>query len=154
MNNARLLPRHFKILDLYMSGSMNYKQIAEEVGVSPMTVHRIVNMPNVQKDLSIRRNKKSADIDTLDTISLSSTVDSARRLLEESAEEAAERLVGGLVSSDERIVNKSANDLLDRVGISRVSKQDIASKSTVLILDDKMAARIQKSLELDTDDET
>ena len=74
----KLMPRHYKIIDLAIAGTMNNKQIAETVGVTPVTVKNVLNMPGTQDIIAKRRHAKEAQIDELDVVTTENTVDLAR----------------------------------------------------------------------------
>jgi hypothetical protein len=129
-----------------------HKEIAEKVGVAPLTVHNVLKSPEVQNKIALRRARKNELKDELDVVVAVDTVEKARHKLSAEAAKAASVLIDNLLDDDCRIRNKSANDILDRVGISRVSKTDVDTKTSVLILDATQAANLQRSFELDRDD--
>ena len=147
-----LLPRHHKIMDLYLEDIWTHKEIAEKVGVAPLTVHNVLKMPEVQNKLTLRREQKLQMKDELSVRVDLDTVELARHKISAEAAKAASVLIDNLLDDDGRLRNKAANDIMDRVGISRVSKTDVDTKTSVLILDATQAANIQRSFELDRDD--
>ena len=117
-----------------------------------ITVTRILGMPSAQDVIARRRHTQMARVDEHQKLDRISTINTARALMEEAAEGAAATLVENLLSGDEKLRNKSANDILDRVGIARVQKNDNTNRSAVLVIDADMAKLIHQTLELDKDD--
>lgn len=146
------MPRHYKIVDLFLEGVYSHSQIAEQVGVSPVTVKNVLAMPSAQDLIARRRNTIEEVKDTMNSIDETSAAESARKILDDASSLAASQLVESLLSGDERMRNKAANDVLDRVGIARVMKNDTTNRSMVLVLDSAMADRINKTLSIDFDE--
>ncbi len=146
-----LLPRHYKIIDLFLDGQYKHSEIAEKVGVSPVTVKNVLSMPASQDIIARRRKNKEEVKDVVSARMELDQVEEARRALNDNARVAAEALIDGLFSEDDKVRTKSANDVLDRVGVSRVMRNESTNKSTVLIIDSVMAERIISTLDLDCD---
>ena len=144
-----LLPRHNKIIDLYLDGQWNHTQIASKVGVSPVTVKNVLAMPSAQDVIARRRKVKEEIKDTISAREELDHVEEARLLLNDNAKVAAEALIESLFSEDEKLRNKGANDILDRIGIARVAKNENQNKSMVVTLDAETASRILETLTLD-----
>jgi hypothetical protein len=106
----RMMPRHFRILELCLEG-LPIKAVAEEVGMTPQGVSLIVKSPLFQEELQRRRGERDGGNDSLAALS----IDRARRLMEEKAFDAANTHVKLLESNDERVAQKSASAILDRV---------------------------------------
>lgn len=116
----RMLPRHFRILDLYLTGEMNIKDIAEAVGMTPQGVGLIVKNPIFQKEAGRRRS--SLERKTEDKIA-GSTVESARKVIENAALDAARTHVKLLVSNDDKVKQRSASEILDRAGLKERAEE-------------------------------
>ena len=151
MKVQALMPRHYKIIDLYLDGIYNHKEIAEKVGVSPVTIKNVLAMDDVQHQIATRRRAKNDQVDEVLVKKHIDCVELARQKLSAEAGKAASVLIDNLLDDDGRLRNKAANDIMDRVGISRVTKTDIDTKTSVLILDAVQAANIHRSFELDKD---
>ncbi|MFA6691983.1 MAG: hypothetical protein WCR98_08390 [Saccharofermentanales bacterium] len=148
----RLLPRHYQIIELYVSGLYTHQQIADIVGMkSRHGVTCIINSPAAQDLIAKKRASISANRDNMIAQREVDVLDRAKRALEVASEDASRVLVEGLLDEDPRIRNKSANDILDRVGLARVSKEEKSVKGAVIVMDTETAARIQQTLELDND---
>jgi len=145
----QLLPRHYKIIDLFLDGSWNNMEIAEKVGVTPVTVKNVLAMPATQDIIAKRRKTKTEIKDTVSARLELDQVDIARKKLNDAATQAAETLIESLFSEDDKLRNKGANDILDRIGIARVAKNENTNKSAVLVLDADTAERIMSTLILD-----
>ena len=107
----RLLPRHFKIVDLYLAG-LNIKQISQELGMSSAGVSNIVNSPKVQDEVARRREGQNKDLSQMNV----STIENAKHLLNEKAIQAAQVHVDILEDETASHSQKqsSANAILDR----------------------------------------
>jgi len=145
----QLLPRHYKIIDLFLDGSWNNMEIAEKVGVTPVTVKNVLAMPATQDIIAKRRKTKTEIKDTVSARIELDHVEAARKKLNDAATQAAETLIESLFSEDDKLRNKGANDILDRIGIARVAKNENTNKSAVLVLDADTAERIMSTLILD-----
>lgn len=122
----RLLPRHFRILDLCLLG-WSQKNIATEVGMTPTGIGLIVNSPRFQDELARRREAKGRQTDEVETISLGN----ATRKLEDAAEDAASVQVTLLKDEDHRVQLSASNSILDRV----LAKKGEAGPSIVLTME-------------------
>ena len=113
----RLLPRHFKILDLALQG-LSRTQIADEMEMSPVGIGLILNSPKFQDELARRRT----EIDKKSDEGLATNLANAKEILSNAAEDAAQVHVDLLNSEDDRVKQFSANQVLDRVGLARAEK--------------------------------
>jgi len=111
MSIKRLLPRHFKILELCLEGFDN-KTIAQALGISTVTVSSIINAPLFQHELSRRRRDHERQSDELRL----KTLQQAKAQLENAATQAVEKHISLMEhSEDERVQLASAKSILDRV---------------------------------------
>ena len=148
----RLLPRHYKVIDMYLTGDFQYKDIAKRLNMSHGSVSRILSMPSAQDVIVKRRANLDAQTDA-DIVNTHRTrVEEAKDLMEQASLQAAGVLIEGLLCGDERQMNKSANDILDRVGLARVTKSESKNTSAILTLNAEDAARITETFDLDKDD--
>jgi hypothetical protein len=141
----KLMPRHYKILDLILDGQLNFKQIAEKVGVSPVTVTNIRNSPTFQHELSMRRKFREEQKDTLAVREDVSHLQKAQGVLEECMEGAANTLKELLCKGDDPIKLRAAQDVLDRTGLARLERRENLNKSAVIIIDGHDAVRLLRS---------
>ena len=116
----RLLPRHFKIMQLCLTG-LNRKDIALALGMSPEGVGLIINSPLFQDELASKRVKADAEAQELEHIG-------ALTILENSANAAAQKHVDLLNSESDRVAQISATAILDRV----MEKKVIAARGVKL----------------------
>ena len=108
----RLLPRHFKIMDLELQGRSK-KEIAKLLGIKLNTVSLVSQSPLYQDRFAKRRRAIEKEHDQ----ALASTVVKARDAFEQSSLDAAMVHIEALNSEDIRTAQLSANQILDRVGI-------------------------------------
>ena len=80
----RLLPRHFKIIELALDGN-DRQTIAQVLEISPQTVSNVLNTPLVQDELSKRRANVTKKVDE----GRVAVAMEARRVIEDSAVQAA-----------------------------------------------------------------
>lgn len=106
----RLLPRHFKVLDLALLG-LGAKEIAEELEMTPQGVSNILNSPKFQNEIALRRKQQNADIDKTKVTALSRV----KEIFEENAEKAANVHVDALEHEDIRVRQTSATAILNRI---------------------------------------
>ena len=151
MSIRNLLPRHNQIVDLILEGSMNYKQIAATVGVTPATVRNILGSPTIQHELAVRREHRNEIRDEMETREKVNEVESARRILNASVPDAATKLVNLMNLGEDKIARMAANDILDRGGMPRVAKTDNTNRNMTLVLDVESAMLIKETFELDSD---
>lgn len=108
----RLLPRHFKIVELAAAGH-TYTTIARILGMNPRSVGLILRSPLVQPELARMRGRlNDSEILKLDR---EATLGKARSILESSALKAAQRLNDLMDSKDDSVSLRAADKILDRV---------------------------------------
>lgn len=108
----RLLPRHYKIVELALAG-YNAKHIAQVLNMNPRSVSMVLQSPLVQHELSKRREAKNeSQVLGLDR---DATIGRARMVLERAVESAAKTQVKLLECEDPSIQLKAADRILDRV---------------------------------------
>lgn len=119
----RLLPRHYKIIELALEG-WSTKDIAQEMDMTPQGIGLIISSPRFQDELSRRRENQEKTADDIHT----HTIVQAKDHLEANALKAAETQVGLLSSNSDNIRLTSAQQILDRV----LEKKE-SQKPTVVI---------------------
>jgi len=137
----RLLPRHLKIMDLHLEGT-TYSEIASRVGLKKRQVANIVNSPVFQSSLSLRRSKIEDSVDE----EIIKTQQSVLDVIKENTLAAVDKLVDLMDSENPSVARQSANDILDRGGFPKTSRQETESTQT-LILDDEQAKVLTLTLE-------
>jgi hypothetical protein len=147
----KIMPRHHQILDLAVMG-WDRQEIARECGLAPSTVSRVLAQPRIQHMLAVRKKKLQEQTDCMAEIVDRDCLETARRMLDEASELASGILVEQLLCGDSKERAKAANDILDRVGIARVTKNENRNKTSVLMVDAETAERIMKTRELDVDE--
>jgi hypothetical protein len=107
----RLLPRHFKILELTLAGH-DRKAIAQALEMSEPTITNVQRSPLFQAELVRRRREgEGATVATLDR---EAALGRARSLLEEASVGAAEKMVELMEAEDTSLQHRAAADILDR----------------------------------------
>lgn len=110
----RLSDRHKAIIELCLQGHPR-SDIARLSGLTPQAITIITNSPKFQDELARRRDRVESKIDEVHALSTSE----AKEILQQSSVEAARTHVELLSSQDERVKQKSASEILDRVGLGR-----------------------------------
>ena len=136
----RLLPRHLKIMDLHLEG-ITYDDIASRVGLKKRQVANIINSPVFQSSLSLRRSKIEDSVNE----EIIKTNESVLDVLKENTLAAVDKLVDLMSSENDSVARQSANDILDRGGFPKVSRQE-NDTSTTLILEDDQASILALTL--------
>lgn len=140
----KISPRACQIMDLHIQG-LKSKQIAERLELTPRYIGEIINAPNFQHTLAIRREKLQ---ERLDDKIVNSTVDATNEL-KKHAIAAANKVVELMEGSDsESIQLKSSTEILDRAGVVS-QKKGAEATATVVIVDDESAALINETLRMD-----
>jgi DNA-binding CsgD family transcriptional regulator len=136
----RLLPRHYQIMDLRAKG-YNYKQIVEELGMSLRQVKNVCNTPQFQNALAMRRDiiEDRVEEDILKTQSDVLTE------IKKATMSAVDRLIRLIDDDNPAVARQAANDILDRGGYPKVSRQENQNEST-LVVDSEQAALLQTAL--------
>lgn len=108
----RLLPRHFRIIELALTG-MNQADIAAELKMTPVAITYILSSPIVQNEIARRRRALEKKADEAHSLGITR----AKSILEENAHKAAQLHVDVLENEAEetRTRQLSANAILDRV---------------------------------------
>jgi len=133
----KLLPRHYKIMDLLLLLGKKQKEIAEELSLTEQTVSSVVNS-RVFKEHLPGRMAEFLEKPGEDGVS-------AGELLHSRLADAAKRLCEMLDSDDDRVALRAAQDILDRGGHAKITRTNSVRQSIVLI-DDKTAKRIEQTI--------
>ena len=136
--------RHYKIIDFCLRGWTN-KQIAAHLGMTSVGVGIIVNSPNFQHELALRRSKLE---DVSDSTIIHSD-DAVTKAIRAGTLDAVKALVKGIDSEDERVQLKAAAEILDRGGFPKT--QRVEAKTLSVVLSSKDVDRIQETFQLDED---
>ena len=109
----RLLPRHFTIMDLVLSGQSR-KAIADEVGMTPRAISNVTGSAIFQDELARRRNRLERQKDEAVVLEIVK----AKQRLEQAAADAEKAQVELLNSPNPQVRLASATYILDRAGIA------------------------------------
>lgn len=139
----KISPRAHRIMDLHLQG-LRSKDIAAKVGMTPRYIGEIINAPNFQHMLAIRRNQIQ---EKLDNEIVDTTVDAANEL-KRHAKAAADRLVELVDGDSESTQLKSSVEILDRAGVVS-QKKGVEASATVVVVDEKSATLIADTLRMD-----
>ena len=137
----RLLPRHYQIMDLRLAGK-NCREITRITGVSYRQVVNIVNTPQFQNALALRR-------DTIEDTVKEDIIRSESEVLTEIKKatlDAVHRLVELVDDENVAVARQAANDILDRGGYPKVSRQENQEERT-LVVDEEQAKLLKKALQ-------
>lgn len=108
----RLLPRHFRILELDYAGH-SAEAIAKTLGIHKDTVYYVRRSPLYQAEMARRRREDRTD--EILAFDRNAVVGKARSILEQASEAAAQKHVELLEAENEGIQLKAAGEILDRV---------------------------------------
>lgn len=144
----KLLPRHNKILDLCLEG-WSLGAIASEVGISIVQLKNVRNSPCFQHQLANRRSKMEQEKDILTIRSEIDSGNNARQILDSNQNAAADVLVDLMTTGNSTTKFRSAESILDRTGLIKVSGSVNQNQNIHVILDSEDVDRLTKSLELD-----
>ena len=111
-HTRRLLPRHYRIIDLAVRG-VNYVDIARELQISERTVRNVIQSPLAQAEI-VRQRASSHELSS-QVDNINATKSKANSILELAVSRAAETAVGLLDSGNDSIRLKAAESILDRV---------------------------------------
>lgn len=142
----QLSPKHYRMLEMTLQG-MGRAEIAREMDVTPQCVSLVVNSPVFQQQLSRRRERRERAEDQGSGIAAAR----AREVLDNAAEQAAEKHVALLGSEDDAIAQRSASEILDRTGVTRQAQRKDNEHAGVLI-DAQQLNVILLALEEDEDE--
>lgn len=107
----RLLPRHYRILELRLAGLSN-KAIAATVGCTPQSVSIVIRSPMFQAEYN---RKLSTQTEGAVAAEVDAFASRARSTLQQNAERAAQTQVELLDSEDDSVKLRSSSSILDRV---------------------------------------
>lgn len=122
---TRMLPRHFKIMELALAG-MNGPDIAKTLGMTSYSINMIMRSPIFQSELAYRRQEREKD-DTL-ALDVQGIRGKAMSILEQASTKASDKLVSLLASQDDSVALRAGNSILDRV----FGKGDKQTNSTII----------------------
>ena len=133
----------YNVMNYYMQG-LNISQIATRLDLKYSYVSALINAPNFQHQLSIRRATLAEEIDR-------STVDAQKEatdVLRRHAKEAAEKMALLLDSENEAMIFKSSESILDRVGPPKNQKSQSASVAVIVEIGSDDAKLISETMEM------
>jgi len=137
----KLNPRHYKILDLAISG-LSPIEISKHLSMTPTQINNILRSPSFQHQFAIRRQTRENIQDTTET-------DTVKDFLRENAQKAASKLVSSIDSIDEKIAIKSASEILDRSGYPKEQQQQsIQDNSINITIDSTEFTLLKESLDM------
>lgn len=136
----RLLPRHYGILRLVLSGLYNFADIGRMTGYTAASIRVVVDSPLFQMELARRRQ----DIERAETGAVRDGLTQARDLLTSTALGAVETLEQGLLGgvSKDRLL---AADKILKYALPQNDK-NVSQASTVVVLSDKGLDRLRQVL--------
>jgi hypothetical protein len=127
---SRLLPRHFRIVELALEG-MHTNEIAAAMGMHPQSISLILNSTLVQEEMSRRRSAREI---ATDDAALDGTL-AVRKHLEDSAMDAARTQSMLLESESDSIKLGASNSILDRV-LGKSNGESGGTKVMILVQGD------------------
>ena len=136
----RLLPRHHQIQDLVLTGHSR-EDIAEKVKMSYRQVCNLVNSPNFQHELAIRRSKVEQNVEE----NVVKSQDEVTEALRAQTISAVTRLTDLITSENEAVARQAANDILDRAGYPKITRTTV-DNTHVISIDKETATRIEDAL--------
>lgn len=143
----RMMPRHFRIMDLVLQGK-TCVQIGKELGCHPDTVTNVSHSPIFQDELARRRariERQRDDAAAVETFQ-------AKQVIEEAAVDAARAQVDALESPQATIKLRAADAILDRaLGKGGPAKADTTPGTIVLSAEriDLLMLALRESRELE-----
>ncbi len=144
----KLLPRHNKILDLCLEG-WSLSAIAVEVDISIVQLKNVRNSPCFQHELATRRLKIEQEKDILIVRSEIDSGNNARQVLEDHQGQAADCLVDLMETGTQMSKFKSAESILDRTGLIKVSGSVNQNQNVHVVLSPEDVDRLISTMELD-----
>lgn len=124
----RLLPNHYAIQDLYLAG-LKAEEIATRVNLTSRQVRNILNTPQFQHELALRRSKIEQSVDQ----TLVQAHEDVASIIRDQTIQAARKLGELIDSQNESVARQAANDILDRGGYPKVTKSDVSQQQSVVV---------------------
>ncbi len=143
----KLNPRHYKILDYCIAGLTN-RQIADKLGMGRIQVGIVVASPSFQHQFALRRQQEEKTQSEFEA----TKIDEVKEVLQKNAKDAADKLIGGMTSQDEKIVLKSATEILDRTGYPKEQKVIGGPVGAQILINSADMVLLKESLELDKEE--
>ena len=114
--------------------------------MSRVQVGIIISSPSFQHQFGLRRAIHEEEQAKIEAIK----IDETREAMQASAKAAADKLIGGLTSVDEKIVLKSATEILDRTGYPKEQKINSNERATTqIIINANDFSNLKESLDID-----
>jgi len=140
--NEYLTPLAHQVMNLYIQ-NLTIPQIAERTGHDRSYISALINAPNFQHMLSIRRATVADGIDER----VINAEKEAADVLKAHAKETAEKMVKLLDDESSGVQFRAAADILDRIGPQKRQKGSEAP-STVVMIDIEGAKLIKETAEM------
>jgi len=141
----KLTPRHYRILDFAVAG-LTSGEIAKNLSMTKAMVSIVMQSPSFQHQFALRRSKLEDKQDEHNA----NSVDEVKKVLQDSAIDAAKKMIDHVNSPNENISLKSASEILDRAGYPKESKVAQSNEvATQIIINSVDFANLKESLDLD-----
>jgi len=145
MSIEKLTPRHYRILDFAVAG-LTSGEIAKNLSMTKAMVSIVMQSPSFQHQFALRRSKLEEKQDEHNA----NSIDEVKKVLQESAIDAARKMIGHMDSPNENVSLKSATEILDRTGYPKESKIAQSNEAvTQIIINSVDFANLKESLDLD-----
>jgi len=149
-----LSPRHLRIMD-YLIAGWKLVDIAKAVKCTTQNLQDIKRSRIFQDELAQKRAILDSQVNDNLAKSVSDQEYVNERLMK-GARNAVDKLCGFVDGSDEcspSIARQSASDILDRAGYPKLTKTE-NTQNTIFVMDQDDLARIEKTIELDVEQES
>jgi hypothetical protein len=124
----RLLPRHYQIMDLCLKG-ITKKEIVNTLGISYRQLMNICNTPQFMTALALRRDKIEDGVEE----DILRTQNDVLTEIKNATMQAVNRLIELVDDDNAAVARQAANDILDRGGYPKVSRQENQNEQTLVV---------------------
>lgn len=138
----RLLPRHYGLLRLVITGAHTMEQMAQMMGYTPEGLRNVVKSPLFQDELARRR----AVVERSENVAIADGLTMAQDLLKKTAVAAVEKMEEVMATSADHKIQLDAADKILKYAFPKDVIKGGNAQTTVVVLDSAKLDRLREAL--------
>jgi hypothetical protein len=141
-HTERLLPRHFGLVRLVLSGTYSNDQMASMLGYTTANIARVIKMPAFQDELARRRKAQN----NVENVAIRDGLTAARDLLNQTSLAAVEKMEQVMATSGDPKLQLDAADKILKYAFPKGDERGSGNSATVVVMSDAKLDRLRQVL--------